>query len=270
MTVTKNLRTGSAAPDFALPDQFEKMIKLNDFKGKNLLIYFYPKDDTPGCTRQACALNNDLRALGALNLAVVGVSKDNVQRHKKFAQKFNLKFSLLSDEHGDMCERYGVWKEKSMYGKKYFGIERSSFLIGGEGKIVAVWRKVSPDEHLALIKNQLTGITNSMKSITKPAVTITTGQQPPSGKDNTMALTKKKPAAKKPAAAKKPTAAKKTAAKKATTKAATAKKSASKASKPAAKKPAAKKTATKKPAAKKAAPAKKPAAKKSAAKKKAA
>lgn len=259
---------GRYAPEFNLPSHQGGNLSLANFKGKKLLIYFYPKDDTPGCTRQACALNNDLRALSGLSLSVVGVSRDGVQSHKKFAQKFNLRFPLLADEQGEMSEAYGVWVEKSMYGKKYFGIERSSFLIDESGKVIAIWRKVSPDEHLQWVrdqlKNQLTGITNSTKSDVKLAVNSAAGQQTPSGKvSTTMATTKKKPAAKKATAAKKPAAKRKPAAKKATA-----------AKKPAAKKTTAKK-ATKKAAtarktAKKATTAKKPAAKRKTAKKKAA
>lgn len=263
---------GRPAPDFSLPTQLDKTLSLGDFKGQKLLIYFYPKDDTPGCTRQACALNNDLRQLSSLNLAVVGVSKDSVARHKKFAQKFNLKFPLLSDEHSDMCERYGVWVEKSMYGKKYNGIERSSFLIDEQGKIIAVWRKVNPDEHLAWVmdqlKNGLTGITNSMKSKKKPAAESAKGQQTPSGKVTTMAMTKKKPAAKKATAAKKPAAKKPAAKKKTATKKATATKKPAAKKKTAAKKTSAKKATAKAATATKA--AKKPAKRKPAAKKKAA
>lgn len=254
---------GRYAPEFNLPSHQGGNLSLSDFKGKKLLIYFYPKDDTPGCTRQACALNNDLRALGNLSLAVVGVSRDGIQSHKKFAQKFNLKFPLLSDEQGAMSERYGVWVEKSMYGKKYFGIERSSFLIDENGKVIAIWRKVSPDDHLALVKNQLTGITNSTKSNMTPAAKPAAGQLTPSGKVTTMATTKRKPAAKKATATKKPAAKRKPAAKKTTAKKA-----------PAAKKPAAKKSSAKKATAKattarktakKATAKRKPAAKKKAA-----
>ena len=246
---------GRYAPDFSLPSHSGKNLSLADFAGKKLLIYFYPKDDTPGCTRQACALNSDLRALGQLSLSVVGVSKDSIDRHRKFAQKFNLKFPLLSDEHSDMCERYGVWAQKSMYGKKYYGIERSSFLIDEAGKLIAIWRKVNPDEHLAWVKaelkNQLTGIINSTKSKLTPVAESVTGQQTPSGKVTTMALTKKKPAAKKATATKKPAAKKATAAKKPAAKKTTAKKATAKAAtaRKAAKKPAAKKATAKKKAA---------------------
>jgi len=154
--MTASLAVGAPAPDFSLPAANSalpagggKNVSLADFRGKKLLIYFYPKDDTPGCTTQACALNENLSALNKLSLAVVGVSKDSVPSHEKFAQKFGLKFPLISDKDGDMCERYGVWKEKSMMGKKYMGIERSCFLVDESGRIAAVKYGVKPEEQVA-------------------------------------------------------------------------------------------------------------------------
>ncbi len=144
----KKLTTGGKAPDFSLPTLLGKTLSLADFKGQKLLIYFYPKDDTPGCTKQACALNDNLKQLNKLSIAVVGVSKDSVASHEKFAKKFNLKFPLLSDKDGDMSERYGVWGEKSFMGKKYMGIERSSFLVGEDGKLIAVKYGIKPDEQI--------------------------------------------------------------------------------------------------------------------------
>lgn len=142
------LQPGDAAPEFALPASTLKPLSLSDFKGKKLLIYFYPKDDTPGCTKQACALNDNLKALNKLVVAVLGVSKDSVTSHEKFAKKFNLKFPLLSDKDSDMCERYGVWGEKTFMGKKYMGIERSAFLVGEDGKLIAVKYGIKPDEQV--------------------------------------------------------------------------------------------------------------------------
>jgi peroxiredoxin Q/BCP len=144
-----------AAPDFALPDGAGKTHQLADYKGRKVLIYFYPKDDTPGCTAQACALNDNLSVLNKLDLAVLGVSKDSPAKHAKFAAKYGLKFPLLSDETSDMCERYGVWGEKTFMGKKYMGIERSSFLLDETGKITALWRGVKPDAHLEWVKKEL-------------------------------------------------------------------------------------------------------------------
>jgi len=149
MMADVKLKTGQAAPNFSLPGLLGKITALADFKGKKLLIYFYPKDDTPGCTKQACALNDNLKQLNKLSVDVVGVSKDTVTSHEKFAKKFNLKFPLLSDKDGDMCERYGVWGEKTFMGKKYMGIERSAFLVGENGKLLAVKYGIKPDEQVA-------------------------------------------------------------------------------------------------------------------------
>jgi len=143
------LQPGDAAPDFVLPASGGKTISLADFHGKKLLIYFYPKDDTPGCTKQACALSENMTALNKLSLAVVGVSKDSVASHEKFVNKFGLKFPLLSDKDGDMCERYGVWGEKTFMGKKYMGITRSCFLVDENGRLAAVQYGVKPEEQVA-------------------------------------------------------------------------------------------------------------------------
>ena len=148
MSKSQPLVAGTPAPDFKLPAGEGKTLSLADFKGKKLLIYFYPKDDTPGCTQQACALNDNLRQLNKLSMAVVGVSKDSPASHEKFAKKFNLKFPLLSDKDSDMCERYGVWGEKAFMGKKYMGIERSSFLVGEDGKLIAVKYGIKPGEQV--------------------------------------------------------------------------------------------------------------------------
>ncbi len=148
MPNSKKLTVGRPAPDFSLPAGAGKTVALADFKGQKLLIYFYPKDDTPGCTKQACALNDNLKKLNKLSVAVVGVSKDTVSSHEKFAKKFNLKFPLLSDKDGDMCERYGVWGEKTFMGKKYMGIERSSFLVDESGNLLSVNYGIKPDEQV--------------------------------------------------------------------------------------------------------------------------
>ncbi len=150
------LQPGAAAPDFDLPasnaalraDGGGKNITLGDFKGRKLLIYFYPKDDTPGCTKQACSLSENISALNKLSMAVVGVSKDSVKSHDKFVEKFGLKFPLLSDKDGDMCERYGVWGEKKFMGKPYMGITRSCFLVDEKGKLIAAKYGVKPEEQV--------------------------------------------------------------------------------------------------------------------------
>ena len=142
------LVAGAPAPDFNLPATGGKHIALSDFRGKKLLIYFYPKDDTPGCTVQACALNENLAMLNKLSISVVGVSKDSVASHEKFSAKFGLQFTLLSDVDAAMCAAYGVWKEKSMMGKQYMGIERSCFLISEDGHLAAVKYGVKPNEQV--------------------------------------------------------------------------------------------------------------------------
>lgn len=143
MTVT----IGEKAPDFSLPRDGEGIISLADFKGRKVILYFYPKDDTSGCTKQACALNENLAKFNSLKAQIIGVSKDSVKKHDKFRDKYGLEFPLASDENGTTCEDYGVWVEKSMYGRKYMGIERTTFLIDENGKIERVWNKVKIEGH---------------------------------------------------------------------------------------------------------------------------
>ena len=137
---------GDAAPDFTLPTA-DGEVSLRDFAGRKLVLYFYPKDDTPGCTKQAIGFSERLKDFEAAGAAVLGVSRDTLAKHAKFAGKHDLTVPLGADEAGAVTERYGVWKEKSMYGKTYMGIERSTFLIGEDGKIVQVWRKVRVPGH---------------------------------------------------------------------------------------------------------------------------
>src|SRR5437016_4949774 len=129
------LSVGDPAPDFKLKDDGGNEVRLNDLKGKKVVLYFYPKDDTPGCTTEACSFRDDLKKFKAKNAVVLGVSADSMESHAKFKQKFKLPFPLLSDPEKKMLEAYGVWKEKSMYGRKYMGIERTTFIIGADGKI---------------------------------------------------------------------------------------------------------------------------------------
>src|SRR3954471_14140040 len=136
------LKTGDKAPAFTLLDQDEHKVKLSDFKGRKVLVYFYPKADTPGCTKQACGLNDVLGDIGAT--VVLGISPDKPSKQLKFAEKYGLGFPLLSDPEHTVADAFGVWKEKSMYGRKYMGIERSAFLIDEKGKIAAAWYKISP------------------------------------------------------------------------------------------------------------------------------
>jgi|ERR1043166_8501882 len=141
------LQIGDKAPDFtALTDSGEK-IRLKDFRGKKVILYFYPKDDTPGCTREACDLRDSNAQLTKKGTVVLGVSVDDVDSHAKFKTKYRLPFPLISDEDHKIVEAYGVWKEKSMYGKKYMGTERTTFLIDEHGKIEKIYEKVKVEGH---------------------------------------------------------------------------------------------------------------------------
>ena len=143
---------GKKAPAFSLQNQEGEKISLNDFKGKNVILYFYPKDNTSGCTQEACNLRDHFPNFGRLDAVILGVSPDSVESHKKFAAKYNLPFNLLSDEKKELVEKYEVWKEKSMYGRKYMGVERSTFVIDKAGKVRKIFRKVKvPNHHKELI-----------------------------------------------------------------------------------------------------------------------
>lgn len=139
---------GDIAPAITLPRDGGEIVNLSDFAGKNVVLYFYPKDDTPGCTKEAIGFTESVDAFAGLNTVILGVSKDSIKKHDKFVGKHDLKIALLSDEDGDVCERYGTWVEKSMYGKTYMGIERATYLIGADGKIAQVWRKVRVPGHV--------------------------------------------------------------------------------------------------------------------------
>ena len=151
------LKIGAKAPDFTLPTDNDGKIKLSELKGKKVILYFYPKDDTSGCTKQACAFNDNLAALKRRGVHVIGVSKCSVAKHDKFKDKYGLKFPLASDENKNVCEKYGTWVEKSMYGRKYMGIERSTFLIDENGKIAALWRKVKVPGHVEEVIDAIKG-----------------------------------------------------------------------------------------------------------------
>ena len=142
-----SLAVGDKAPDFTLPTDGGGEISLKGLKGKTVVLYFYPRDDTPGCTAEACAFRDSLPDFSKVEAEVVGISRDSVASHDKFKKKFKLPFPLASDEDGNVTEAYGVWVEKSMYGKKYMGIERATFLIDGKGVILDIWRKVKVDGH---------------------------------------------------------------------------------------------------------------------------
>jgi thioredoxin-dependent peroxiredoxin len=139
---------GSKAPDFSLPASGGETISLSGLKGKNVVLYFYPKDDTPGCTIEAKDFRDHIKDFAAANTVILGISKDSVKSHDKFKEKFCLPFPLVSDENGTTCEEYGVWGEKSMYGKTYMGIMRTTFLIDKNGIIRNVWEKVKVEGHV--------------------------------------------------------------------------------------------------------------------------
>jgi peroxiredoxin Q/BCP len=151
------LNPGDAAPKFQLPDQQDQTVSLANFRGQKLLVYFYPKADTPGCTRQACSIRDAREALRDLGLAVVGISPDQPAKQKKFDDKYNLAFPLLADPDHRVAEAYGVWAEKTSYGKKTMGIIRSSFLIDAEGQIMQAWYGVKPEDTVPKAEKALAG-----------------------------------------------------------------------------------------------------------------
>ncbi len=144
----KNIKIGQEAPEINLTASNGKTVSLQDYKGKkNVVLYFYPKDDTPGCTVQACGFRDAIKNVEKIDAVVLGVSPDGLLSHQKFIQKFNLPFLLLSDEDKKICQDYGVWVEKSMYGRKYMGVARTTFIIGKDGKIAKIFKKVKPQGH---------------------------------------------------------------------------------------------------------------------------
>jgi thioredoxin-dependent peroxiredoxin len=149
------LEGGAAAPDFTLPDQDGEQVSLSNLKGETIVLYFYPRADTPGCTTQACGVRDRSAEYEAAGSRVIGVSPDRVEAVAKFAGKFDLDFTLLADADHAVAERYGAWVEKSMYGKKYMGVQRATFIIGPDGKIARVFPKVSPKQHDELVLKAL-------------------------------------------------------------------------------------------------------------------
>lgn len=141
------LRAGRKAPEFKLPSDSGKEIRLSDFRGKRVVLYFYPKDSTPGCTREACAFRDGLSKLRKRKAVVLGVSADSVESHRNFKKNHGLNFPLLSDPAKGMLRRYGVWKQKSLYGKRYMGLERTTLIIDEHGKVAKVFPKVKVDGH---------------------------------------------------------------------------------------------------------------------------
>lgn len=149
---------GQPAPDFTLPTDGNGSVNLSALKGKNVVVYFYPKDDTSGCTTQACGFGEQLPHFEKLDATIIGISKDSVASHDKFKAKYKLPFILASDADSDVTERYGAWQEKNMYGKKYMGIERSTFLIDKDGILRAEWRKVKVPGHVDAVLKAVQGL----------------------------------------------------------------------------------------------------------------
>ncbi len=148
------LKIGDKAPAFSLPDESDEKISLKDFKGKTVVLYFYPKDMTPGCTTEACDFRDSLAKFKKQGCVILGISRDSTERHMKFKEKYDLNFSLLSDEEGEVCKNYGVWQKKKLYGKEFLGIVRTTFVIE-KGKISAIYEKVKVKGHIEEIMSFL-------------------------------------------------------------------------------------------------------------------
>jgi len=149
------LDAGDIAPGFTLPDQDGKPVSLADFAGKQVVVYFYPRDDTPGCTKEACQFNDNLAAFKKAKVPVLGISADTAAKHQKFREKYGLKFPLLTDADHEVGEAYGAWGEKTMYGKKTIGVIRSTFLVAADGTIDRAWYHVKADGHAAKVLEEL-------------------------------------------------------------------------------------------------------------------
>ena len=149
------LKEGDVAPEFSAATSGSGKVSLADFKGKNVVLYFYPRDDTPGCTKEACAFRDHFAEFKKRGAVVLGVSTDPVKSHDKFVEKFKLPFTLLADEDKQIVEAYGVWGEKSFMGRKYLGTRRVTFLIGPDGRIKKIWPQVKPEEHAAKVLAEL-------------------------------------------------------------------------------------------------------------------
>lgn len=150
-----NLEEGQKAPDFELESQEGRKVRLSSFRGKKIILYFYPRDDTPGCTIEACNFRDNLSKLKKLNVEVIGISNDNQASHEKFSKKFNLKFKLLCDTDKKVSKAYGVYEKKSFMGREYMGITRSTFIIGENGNIERIFYKVNPKNHIEEIMEAL-------------------------------------------------------------------------------------------------------------------
>ncbi len=152
------LEVGQIAPNFTLSDAYGNQHKLGDFRGKKIVLYFYPKDDTPGCTKEACQFTENFPKFENVNAIVIGISADKPESHKKFIDKYGLKILLLSDPGKEVIQKYGVWQEKNMYGKKTFGIVRSTYIIDEEGKIIKIYKNVKADGHAEKVVEDLTNL----------------------------------------------------------------------------------------------------------------
>jgi peroxiredoxin Q/BCP len=150
-----SIQAGSPAPEFSLPDENEQVHHLNDYRGQTVLLYFYPKDDTPGCTTEACNFRDDYSAYVEAGVVILGVSPDSPKKHTKFKAKYELPFTLLADTDHQVCERYGVWGQKKFMGREYEGVHRTTFLIGPDGAIQKVFENVKPANHSAEILSVL-------------------------------------------------------------------------------------------------------------------
>ncbi len=151
------LAAGDKAPAFALPDQDGTKVSLKDFAGRQVVVYFYPRDDTPGCTKEACQFNDNLRSFTRSKVAVLGISGDSAEKHQKFRAKYGLTFPLLTDADHKVGEAYGAWGEKTLYGKKSVGVIRSTFLIAADGRIARAWYHVKADGHAAKVLAEIEG-----------------------------------------------------------------------------------------------------------------
>jgi peroxiredoxin Q/BCP len=152
-----SLEVGDKAPDFTLPTDGGGEVSLKTLKGKKVVLYFYPKDDTPGCTTEACGFRDLMPDFSKAGAEIVGISRDSAKRHDNFKARYDLPFTLASDGDGTVCEAYGVWVEKLNYGRKYMGIERSTFLIDGNGRIAGIWRKVRVKGHVEAVLDMAAG-----------------------------------------------------------------------------------------------------------------